>query len=526
MAVLHRQNSRHSSPLLSLKTGNLSTTQSYTSSERSSSIPSARDQEAIDGRSLPTSGSRSAEPTEPSPYVNIDHMAKSAERVEPVAVGDGEEERTADGREEGKVAAGKTDPSVTGPLSPGGTAVYENWQFVQLNELQKPTHGPLSPPPASPKKKSAEVFKKPMPIQRKLSPTSAAARSLASPTRKPPPPPSKAASKPSVKPEPTERQQQSEDVLSPEDSSPPTVYSPVTVTLSTGKLRPLSDFPTAVSKLAKATSLDNFPRSKKRPGDDHDHEREDDSTSRRLPETKPRSYTTANVADKKLPMFPPSSKSNQGSNKLSPLQSSKPPDQQTIPEVSEETASTTTEPAVQLRLNSKPSVSKLESVDPPKFAKSTATTAGTKSTAAQATVANKSSKDSRFPSESSKPPKTQSRSISVKHSGSSGASGGINESELMRKLSLRRQKIDQQIAQNKPDSTSTIVGTPLCVVAESPSERTSTASSQSELVVSYSPKDSPSDGTDSSAAVLRKPEEGNLAKFGIIEDTEGGSYVI
>lgn len=91
----------------------------------------------------------------------------------------------------------------------------------------------------------------------------------------------------------------------------------------------------------------------------------------------------------------------------------------------------------------------------------------------------------------------------------------------MRKLSVRRQKIDQQIAQNKPDSTSTTsVGTPLCVVAESPSERNSTSSSQSELVVSYSSKDSP-DSTESSA-VLRKPEEGNLAKFGIIEDTAGG----
>ena len=464
--------------------------------------------------------------------MNIDLTAKSVDRVEPVAMDDGEreekltasdetgaaaaavtgeKEKTADGSGERDVT-GKTSPSVAGPMSPGGTVIYQNWQFVQLNELQKPAHAP-PPPPATPKK--SEVFKKPMPIQRKHSPTSTAAHSLAPPTRKPPPPPTKAANQAPVKPGPPEKQH-SEDLPSSEDPSPAAVYSQVTATHSASASRPLSDFPMVGSKLAHLTSLDSSPGSKKRPRDDR--EEEEESTSRRLPETKPRSHTTTTALEKKLPMFPPSSK---GSNKPSPP-SSKLPDQQTILEVSEETSSPA-EPAVQLRSNLKPPFSRSESLDPPKFPKSAATTAGTKSTAAQATVTNKTSKDGRIPSESSKPPKFQSRSVSVKQTCSGG--GGVNESELMRKLSVRRQKIDQQIAQNKPDSTSTTsVGTPLCVVAESPSERNSTSSSQSELVVSYSSKDSP-DSTESSA-VLRKPEEGNLAKFGIIEDTAGGSYVI
>ena len=525
-AGLQRQNSRHSSPFLSIKTAH-SKQQSYASSGRSSSIPSGRDQECIDGRTLSNSGSRSAEPAELSPYINVDYTAKGVDRVQPASANSSEEELTTSDEmgaaaiQGEKTADGNEEGNPTGVTSPGGTVHYENWQFMKVNELQKPTHAPPPPPPPAPKK-NPEFPKKPVPIQRKHSPTSTAAHPLAPPTRKPPPPPIKVTNEQLVQPEPVEGQP-SEGILSrslPESSLPPTFYSQVTTALPAKKLRPQSDFPTAKSKLAEATSLDNFPGSKNRSGDGT-KVKEGESTSRRFPETKPRSHTTTNIVEKKQPIFPPP-KPPHGSNKPF-LQSAKPPDEQTIAEVSEE-SSNSTEPAVKLRSNSKQSFLRSDSTEPPKFSKSAATTAGTNSTAVPPTLASKTSKDSRFASGSSKLPKSQSRLAGSAMNSSSGGSG-TNESELMRKLSVRRQKIDQQIAQNKPDSTSTIACTPLCVVMESPSERTSTSSSQSELVVSYSSKDSPSNSLDASA-LLRKPEDGNLAKFGIIEDVEGGSYVI
>ena len=112
--------------------------------------------------------------------------------------------------------------------------------------------------------------------------------------------------------------------------------------------------------------------------------------------------------------------------------------------------------------------------------------------------------------------------------------------ELMRKLSLRRQRIEQQLGIHKPGSTSSPQRPNIDNIAETPSERNSTistSSSHSEVVVAYSTRRAEdsysslsSNGTvhsNESGVVMRKhTEDDNLSKYGIIEDTNSGSYVI
>ena len=101
-------------------------------------------------------------------------------------------------------------------------------------------------------------------------------------------------------------------------------------------------------------------------------------------------------------------------------------------------------------------------------------------------------------------------------------------SELMRKLSQRRQKLEQQlVTAGKHTSGST---TSSGAGGDSSSRCTSTSSTQSELVCAYHTKrlqeESTLDGVPPVDVELRSREEANLAKYGIVEDTEGGSYVI
>ena len=103
--------------------------------------------------------------------------------------------------------------------------------------------------------------------------------------------------------------------------------------------------------------------------------------------------------------------------------------------------------------------------------------------------------------------------------------------ELMRKLSQRRQRIEQQLGAHKVTPCKPNIGN-----VETASERNSTiSSSSSEVVVSYSTRaeeSSPPNGAAKSGgdttgvAVRTKPENESLAKYGIIEDTEGGSFVV
>ena len=99
--------------------------------------------------------------------------------------------------------------------------------------------------------------------------------------------------------------------------------------------------------------------------------------------------------------------------------------------------------------------------------------------------------------------------------------------ELLRKLSLRRQRIEQQLGSGRSTpggGTGSGTGG-----GDSSSRCTSTSSTQSELVCSYNVKRSQED--DVSYAVdhgveLRLKEDATLAKYGIMEDIEGGSYEV
>lgn len=102
--------------------------------------------------------------------------------------------------------------------------------------------------------------------------------------------------------------------------------------------------------------------------------------------------------------------------------------------------------------------------------------------------------------------------------------------ELMRKLSLRRQRLEEQLGAHKVTTHKSNMGN----ISETSSERNSISSTTStEVVVKYSTREEPShgavqsSGTGTGNVLLRKHvDDDSLAKFGIIEDTEGGSFVI
>ena len=102
--------------------------------------------------------------------------------------------------------------------------------------------------------------------------------------------------------------------------------------------------------------------------------------------------------------------------------------------------------------------------------------------------------------------------------------------ELMRKLSLRRQRLEEQLGAHKVTTHKSNMGN----ISETSSERNSISSTAStEVVVKYSTREEPShgaignSGTGTGNVVLREQvDDGSLAKFGIIEDTKGGSFVI
>lgn len=103
---------------------------------------------------------------------------------------------------------------------------------------------------------------------------------------------------------------------------------------------------------------------------------------------------------------------------------------------------------------------------------------------------------------------------------------GSPSNELLRKLTLRRQRLEQQLmTSGKHTSGSTTASS---TGGGDSSSRTSTSSTQSELVCSYNVKRSQDDlscGPSSLADVeLRSKEEGSLAKYGIME--EGKTYEI
>ncbi len=116
----------------------------------------------------------------------------------------------------------------------------------------------------------------------------------------------------------------------------------------------------------------------------------------------------------------------------------------------------------------------------------------------------------------------------VPHTADSTAQTGRNE--LMRKLSLRRQRLEEQLGAHKVPTLKPTMG----YISETSSERNSIASTTStEVVVKYNAREEPTNGTvknsgtDSDSVVLRQQTDNkSLTKFGVIEDTEGGSFII
>ena len=103
---------------------------------------------------------------------------------------------------------------------------------------------------------------------------------------------------------------------------------------------------------------------------------------------------------------------------------------------------------------------------------------------------------------------------------------GSPSSELLRKLSQRRQRLEQQlmVSSGKHTSGSTTASS---TGGGDSSSRTSTSSTQSELVCSYNVKRSHDDlsgGSTLADVELRTKEEASLAKYGIVE--EGGTFEI
>lgn len=481
----------HSSPFMKPKRDHSTCT---TSSEASSSAPHSRDLEAVDSSSKTDSEVELSGPSPPIPkYVNIDVVAnmiteskaKSPElNGRPVS-------------DEAKASPYKYQiPGVSFKVRAADNEElpYENWDVAQMHDTQKPVQTP------DPQK---TVPKKPMPIQRKMAePSTQQSGSISppSPTKKIPLMPKSASVDQQVsKPLPQDKKV-SDTLISSHPHRRPAPPPPPS------RLRPVSDFP-ASSKLVGLGV-------KKQPGKSTNgasNSKSQDAPIREpegmkmfaVSSPKPRSYTTnldrRTLSEKKQPLLPPA-KPPPPAYKPSPV---KPP--QTIPEDSETESRTSLEGSTEVGEPCRPGADFCEP-GPPKFTKTAATPASSKSVA----VLMPTSKDSLTKA---------SRSLSNAVSASTGGSG----EELMRKLSMRRMKIEQQIAStSKPISGSTHSS-----LSADSSDKDSTCSNHSELVCTYRRIEDSPDSLENSAA-LRKTEdkEGNLAKYGIIEDEDGGSYVI
>ena len=421
---------------------------------------------------------------------------------------------------------------------------YANWDVAQANSIA--TRVNASPVP-SPVKKTSNVPKKPMPIQRKRTPV--------------------------------------EDVPDP-DSKPLSTTVSATVKnlpkkpLPPQKPRKLIASPGSTTQsspkhkgLASSTSLPSVSSEKVNAGEESVQKSSESSKALKgdgpmtgpvkgllssksvvnlgasLGETKPRSHTTVEQLaspDKKQPMLPPASRlrskspspSNPNTSQSTPTDDPTP----TAAQLSSKVSSKTANEPVRMRAYTSSSVVNPSSSTPkpPQLQKMSSVADATPVSNVSKAVASAVSAVG------------VSRLIAGKKStpiiSDQASSGGQKEKgkdELMRKLSLRRQRIEQQTTLIKPNAS---VGK----IAEAGSERNSTistSSSHSEVVVAYRRIEGSSSmtslssnstgvtghsdgGSSNSVLELRKqqtsPEKdgGNLAKYGIIEDVDGGSYVI
>lgn len=490
--------SSHSpSPFLQSKSFTLSTTSSHGSA---SSLPRGRDLDPADSRdrsgsdsSRSHSGGTTPQPpphshhkSTPCNYVNIDTLS-----VKPAAVLSGEEDKevgrsNVGGYETPSVSVKEKDeePEEEGEEEKeekcrreGPHPSYANWQFLTL-QTSSPT-----------KSTSVGIQKKPVPLQRKLPSGTDSGLS---------PPSSSVPKKPLTAPKPKMLQ------LSTKPPSVP-LLSPTSQTSST---KPVTE---STSMWMPANPVHSLSPNKTKPSAAPNSSFTDGAKTKgasggksvhSLPQTKPRSYTTSTV-DKKHPLLPPVKGTT-----VSTLFTSKSPKEQIsdtplspLQEVESDTS--------QLEASSEHSPTdktKLLAKGPRPSAATTATSSS---------------------------PSTSRDGHAPKSAGEKSTSSGGRE-ELMRKLSIRRQKLEQQIqvTVNKADSPPS--QSAITTVAERTSEYShdSSSSTQSELVLTYRRTDeSPSGSTGNAdgSVVLRKPDsdkEGNLAKYGIIEDVNGGSFVI
>ena len=476
--------SSHSpSPFLKSKSFTLSTTSSHGST---SSLPRGRDLDPADSHDRPGSDSSlsySGGPTPqppscpppksiPSDYVNIDTLSGKSEDREnvggyktPWISVKKEKDEEDEEQEEGEEKEEEKEYRKVGPHPS-----YANWQFLSLQ-----TSNPTKPT-------SVCVQKKPVPIQRKL------------PVGTDPglaPPPSSVPKKPLTLPKPKMLQL----------STKPT--SPTSPTSKTSSIKPVNEStsmrmptnPAHPPSSAHNTKPSATPNSSSTDGTKTKGASGGKSVQP-PPETKPRSYTTSTL---KQPLLPPV--------KGSTLFSSKSPQQ--IPK--EQSSDTPLSPVQEMEADT----SQFEASSDPSPTDTTKLLA--KGHSATTAVSNPSTSKDGPAAKSAKPT----------------SSGG--REELMRKLSIRRQKLEQQIqvTVNKADSpTSQSTITPAAAERTSEHSHDSSSSTQSELVLAYRRTDeSPSSSTGNvdGSVVLRKPDsekEGNLAKYGIIEDVNGGSFVI
>ncbi len=472
----NQSDSSRSSPLLTKRS-----TQSTTSSEGScgpSTTSIGRDLESVDAKPPPPPTtapppSKPPPPTDPLPqsdkpphntYVNFTVLPKK----------DGDDfGRSWDGsvtvRPSGKEENNDYEVPFTSMQRSKSQEIFpaRDGDAPSYENWQVPQPGGFSkvPLPSGVGGKTAAV-KKPMPIQRKTGATKStviSGRLLTEP---------KAAlksvpRKPNPPPKPKGLEQATRTV------SPPH-YSQVTGAAPHG--RPMSDVPATMTHLAKLTSLNSA------------QEHGTDGQKQLPMERKPRSNTTANVPspERKQPLLPPPLK---GSKVPSPSRSAnKPPE--TIPEASEDSNSLPSTDARSLQSSWEHKA--------PTGLRSAVTAAPKDAPPPTGTVTSTAARDEEV---------------------SKG-------NELMRKLSKRREKLEHQLTPRRHPNQSSSAHATNCS-----SECSSTASSHSELLVSYSEKrtDEPEGGE---APVVSRtnqvnPEEGsNLAKYGIIEDVAGGSYVI
>ena len=498
----HTEPSRRfpATPLKS-KSASLSATSSHGSA---SSLSHGRDFESVDSRDrsesdstaslshsgAPTPQPRSrphSRPTPPPNYINIDLVsgkpAVNASEYETPAVSVKKDEIMEEEDERDENEEGKGEE----PRPP-----YANWQFLSLqpSNTSKPVVG------------VSGLQKKPMPLQRK-SPGSTDSN-LA---------PSAVLTKPLTPPKPKDLQLPSKHQPTPFLSAPQAT-----------SLRPVSEM------RMPANPAHSFGGNRKRSETSHKGlDRTTDSANAKgavrednllqpRTETKPRSYTTSNV-DRKQPLLPPA-KGRYGSTSKSPQQIPEEQDSDTpfspVREKEDETSS----------LEASQETADLSPLDSTKLLMKTSKSSATTVTTATSSAVTATSTILTATSGSVTPTSSPSKERLAAKGSSTGG-----ENELMRKLSIRRQRLEQQLHGSGdkavPQSTSSI--------AERSSEECShdsTSSTQSELVLAYRrTDDSPLNSTANidGSVTLRKPDsekDGNLAQYGIIEDVNGGSFVI